>query len=186
MAKYPGGVTVSGYIAPSDTLDVYATHKAKFGHGGYRSVLDIAERDAITDIRREIGMVAYVISEDKEYRLVGGIENTNWKEIIASVGGGTSKCNYVIVNTLADMENYPLADREVGMIFYATDVDREFRLVHGTDNTNLVEQNLAPTITNVNNNYYNTFGCLNKPLIIDAIINATSSYKPIYIDPNVL
>ena len=184
MAKYPGGVTVSGYIAPSDTLDVYATHKAKFGHGGYRSVLDIAERDAITDIRREIGMVAYVISEDKEYRLVGGIENTNWKEIIASVGGGTSKCNYVIVNTLADMENYPLADREVGMIFYAADVDREFRLVHGTDNTNLVEQNLAPTVTNVNNNYYNTFGCLNKPLIIDAILNAASSYKPIYTDPD--
>lgn len=183
MAKYPGGVTVSGYIAPSDTLDVYATHKAKFGHGGYRSVLDIAERDAITDIRREIGMIAYVISEDKEYRLVGGTENANWKEIIASVGsGGTCKCNYVVVNTLADMENYPAADREVGMIFYAVDVDREFRLVHGTDNTNLVEQNLAPTVTN--NNYYNTFGCLNKPLIMDAILNATNEFHPIYTDPD--
>ncbi len=183
MAKYPGGVTVSGYIAPSDTLDTYATHKAKFGQGGYRSVLDIAERDLITDIRREIGMVAYVISEDKEYRLVGGIENINWKEIIASVGG-SGPSNYIIVNTLADMENYPLADREVGMIFYAADVDREFRLVHGIDNINLVEQNLAPTVTNVNNNYYNTFGCLNKPLIIDAILSATSPYHPIYTDPD--
>ena len=183
MAKYPGGVTVSGYIAPSDTLDTYATHKAKFGQGGYRSVLDIAERDLITDIRREIGMVAYVISEDKEYRLVGGIENINWKEIIASVGG-SGPSNYIIVNTLADMENYPLADREVGMIFYAADVDREFRLVHGIDNINLVEQNLAPTVTNVNNNYYNTFGCLNKPLIIDAILSATSPYHPIYTGPD--
>lgn len=183
MAKYPGGVTVSGYIAPSDTLDTYATHKAKFGQGGYRSVLDIAERDLITDIRREIGMVAYVISEDKEYRLVGGIENINWKEIIASVGG-SGPSNYIIVNTLSDMENYPQADREVGMIFYAADVDREFRLVHGIDNINLVEQNLAPTVTNVNNNYYNTFGCLNKPLIIDAILSATSPYHPIYIDPD--
>lgn len=185
MAKYPGGVTVSGYIAPSDTLDTYATHKAQFGHGGYRSVLDITERDAITTIRREIGMVAYVISEDKEYRLVGGIDNTNWTEIIASVGsGGTSKCDYIIVDTLADMENYPLADREIGMIFYVVDVDREFRLVHGTDNTNLVEQNLATNTSTVTNNYYNTFGCLNKPLILDAILSATAPYHPIYVDPD--
>ena len=184
MAKYPGGVTVSGYIAPSDTLDTYATHKAKFGQGGYRSVLDIAERDLITDIRREIGMVAYVISEDKEYRLVGGIENINWTEIIAPVGGGSGPSNYIIVNTLADMENYPLVDREIGMIFYAADVDREFRLVHGTDNINLVEQNQAPTVTNVNNNYYNTFGCLNKPLIMEAILGKTSEFQPIYTDPD--
>ena len=184
MAKYPGGVTVSGYIAPSDTLDTYATHKAKFGQGGYRSVLDITERDLITDIRREIGMVAYVISEDKEYRLVGGIENINWTEIIAPVGGGSGPSNYIIVNTLADMENYPLVDREIGMIFYAADVDREFRLVHGTDNINLVEQNQAPTVTNVNNNYYNTFGCLNKPLIMEAILGKTSEFQPIYTDPD--
>ena len=194
MAKYPGGVTVSGYIAPSDTLDTYATHKAQFGHGGYRSVADIAARDAITVIRREIGMVAYVISEDKEYRLVGGIENTNWVELIDQVGtgsGGTTEVemNYIIVGTLYDVENYPLADRKIGMILYASDVDREFRLVHGIDNVNLVEQNLVTTSggdTNnyYNNNYYNSIGCLNKSLMMEAILNLPSPLKSIYTTPN--
>lgn len=78
MAKYPGGVTVTGYIAPSDTLDQYATHLASFGKGGYRSVLNISERNNIDFSRREEGMVVFVIEDNKEYRLVGGIENTNW------------------------------------------------------------------------------------------------------------
>lgn len=185
MAKYPGGVTVSGYIAPSDTLDTYATHKAQFGHGGYRSVADITARDAITDIRREIGMVVYVISEDKEYRLVGGILNTNWVEIVTPIGNGTAvDNNYIIVGSLAEMENYPAADRKIGQVFYASDVDREFRLVHGITNTHLVEQNLPVSTTSTINNYYNTFGCLNKPLILDAIMNAADSFKPIYKTPN--
>lgn len=186
MARYPGGVTVSGYIAPSDTLDTYATHKAQFGLGGYRSVLDIAERDLITDIRREIGMVVYVISEDKEYRLVGGIENTNWKELITPIGGesGSEQNNYIILNTLADVENYPLNDRKIGMTFYAADVDREFRLVYGIDNTHFVEKNYIPTTKVYNNNYYNTFGCLNKLLIVEAILDKTSDFKPIYTNPD--
>lgn len=186
MAKYPGGVTVSGYIAPSDTLDTYATHKANFGQGGYRSVLNIEERDLITDIRREIGMVVYVISEDKEYRLIGGIENTNWREIIDLVGGGSGggPSNYIIVNTLSDIENYPQDDREIGMVFYATDVDREFRLVHGIENSHLVEKNLVPITQVQNNHYYNTFGCLNKALIMEAILDKTSDFQPIYTNPD--
>ena len=79
MGTYPGGVALTGYISPTSTLDTYATHKAKFGHGGYRSVLDINERDAIDETRREIGMMVYVISEDKEYRLIGGITNSHWE-----------------------------------------------------------------------------------------------------------
>lgn len=78
MNNYPGGVAITGYIAPTSTLDVYATHKAKFGQGGYRSVQTIEERDLIEQDRREDGMIAYVISENKEYKLIGGILNNHW------------------------------------------------------------------------------------------------------------
>ena len=78
MAKYNGGVIVTGYISPSDTADLYATHKEELGQGGYRSVANIAERNLIGTDRRKLGMVVYVIDEDKEYKLLGGLENTNW------------------------------------------------------------------------------------------------------------
>ena len=308
MAKYPGGVTVSGYIAPSDTADIYATHKAQFGYGGYRSATDLTARDAITTLRREEGMVVYVISEKKEYRLVGGILNTNWVEIVSSGGGtqtpakqnylifndlterdnysavstdaaigqlcyvigtdkeyrliggttnadwyevvndssgnyllvnnlterdniaanirkigqicyitstdeeyrlvggitnsnwvkltntgtgtssGTTKQNYVIVDTITDVENYPVANRFIGLDVYVKDADREFRLVKGIDNTNWVEQGLAPVnngdiINNNTNNYFNTFGCLNLSLLKSSIIDTAKDVDPDYKDP---
>ena len=251
MAKYPGGVTVSGYIAPSDTADTYATHKAQFGQGGYRSAIDLTARDAITPIRREEGMIVYIISEKKEYRLVGGILNTNWEEVVSGSGGGTTSvesnylivndlserdnldpairkigqicyltstdteyrlvggilntnwvlltgssggtssdgcCNYVIVETLSDVDNYPTDKRFIGLIVYASDVDREFKLVHGTDNINYVEQgNITSTpdgniINNTTNNYFNTFGCLNLALITESIIDETKDDDTGYTD----
>lgn len=78
MAKYIGGVTITGYIAPSDTADLYATHREELGQGGYRSVANTTERNLISMDRRKLGMIVYVIDEDKEYKLLGGLENTNW------------------------------------------------------------------------------------------------------------
>lgn len=274
MGKYLGGVTVSGYIAPSDTADQYATHRASLGLGGYRSALDIPARDAITSLRREEGMVVYVISTEKEYRLVGGIENTNWQEIIASTGTGTGTgetnylivnaltdrdsladtnrkiglicyvivedkeyrlvggiannnwqeivssvgtgtsdcCNYLIVNSLTDIENYPVEKRFIGLTLYAKDADKEFRFVSGIENVNLKEINstlvnynpdgtititnpdttsgtnttIDPTnnITNVavQNNYYNTIGCLNKSKIAEILNSGGSALIPVYTD----
>lgn len=78
MSKYIGGVTVTGYIAPSDTADLYATHKEELGQGGYRTVNNVTERNLINMSRRKLGMVVYVIDEDKEYKLLGGLENVNW------------------------------------------------------------------------------------------------------------
>lgn len=79
MSGFPGGVPVTGYLSPTDTIDHYATHKAEFGQGGLRSALNLTVRDEIDPTRREIGMLVYVINIDKTYRLVGGIANTNWK-----------------------------------------------------------------------------------------------------------
>lgn len=78
----PGGVDITGFIAPTSEDDLYATHKAKYGHGSHRSVLDITERNDIKDRRREIGMTVYVQSEDIIYILRGGIENINFEVLI--------------------------------------------------------------------------------------------------------
>ena len=81
-----GSVPVSGFVAPTSESDTYPSHKAKYGHGGHRSVADLIERDAINTSRREIGMTVWVISTSSEYRLEGDIDNTSW--VIVS-GGGT-------------------------------------------------------------------------------------------------
>lgn len=266
MAKFPGGVVVSGYISPSDTADQYATHRASLGMGGYRSVTDLSTRDSITSLRREEGMIVYVISESKEYRLIGGIANENWVEIVSTGGSGDTNyiivnninerdllnlsyrkiglicytidtdkeyrlvngidntnwneisvseggcCNYVIVNSLTDIENYPMDKRFVGLTLYSSDSDKEFRFVGGIENTNLKEINstivnykpdgtivitqptdngetnttIDNTITNVEviNNYFNTIGCLNKAKISEILLLAGSGFNPIYTDSN--
>jgi hypothetical protein len=74
------GVRIIANITPPDSLDIYPTHLAEFGKGGLRSVADIATRDAITPERREVGMMVYVVSEDKVYYLKTGITNTDWYE----------------------------------------------------------------------------------------------------------
>ena len=86
MANIPGSVRVAGFIAPSDTEDLYPTHDSQYGKGGYREVADLEDRDAIPNERRKEGMAVWVISESKEYRLVGGITNSNW---VANTGGSS-------------------------------------------------------------------------------------------------
>lgn len=77
MAQLSGTI-VASRIVPSDSLDTYATHDADYGRGGYRSVADIVERDAIPDQRRKQGMLVNVINTATIYQLVGGITNSNW------------------------------------------------------------------------------------------------------------
>jgi len=80
MALITGAVNVTGTLAPTDTTDIYATHDSVYGKGGYREVLDLLERDAITIARRSDGMLVYVQSENTIYKLQDGLENTNWIE----------------------------------------------------------------------------------------------------------
>jgi len=86
MAQIPGTVPVAGQIAPTDDLDTYPSHDSIWGKGGTRSVADLTARDAITTERRTEGMMAYVISNQTVYQLVGGILNANWQVF----GGGSS------------------------------------------------------------------------------------------------
>lgn len=85
-----GGVPVTGFVSPTDVTDTYATHKAEYGAGGHRTVTSITDRDNIPVARREEGMTVWVVDTATEYRLVGGILNTDW--VIIS-GSGVSAVN---------------------------------------------------------------------------------------------
>lgn len=63
------GTNLAASIVPFTTDDKFATHLAQYGKGGWRSVDTIADRDAITDRRLEVGMSVYVTSENKLYIL---------------------------------------------------------------------------------------------------------------------
>ncbi len=87
MAKYVGGVPITGYISPTDTSDTFATHDSILGRGGLRELSNLEERDAITDDRRKIGMVVYVLDEQKYYMLDGDLTNLSWKDCGSQLGG---------------------------------------------------------------------------------------------------
>lgn len=75
------GTNLAAKIVPFTTDDQFATHEAKYGQGGWREVATIAERDAITEQRREAGMAVYVTSESKLYILNNDL--LTWSEFKA-------------------------------------------------------------------------------------------------------
>lgn len=72
MAKNTGQLVVAQMKPYDDTLPI-ATHEAKYGKGGMRTVQSLAERDAITIERREEGMEVYVIDTGLTYRLASDL-----------------------------------------------------------------------------------------------------------------
>jgi len=81
MAIIPGGVRFTGFVSPSDSADDYPVIDPIYGKGGYREVVDLIERDNITTLRRRIGMMVYVQSNNTFYYLKDGIDNTDWEEL---------------------------------------------------------------------------------------------------------
>jgi len=77
------GTNVLAPVVPFDTADPYPSHVAAYGKGGYRSVANLTERDGIPSLRREAGMVVFVTSLQKEYRLE--IDLTTWTEVVTSI-----------------------------------------------------------------------------------------------------
>lgn len=77
MAQIPG-TRINSSIVPNDSGDIYSTHQAQYGKGGWRTVADTTERNAITTQRREEGMVVWVSDLSAAYQLIGGVDNANW------------------------------------------------------------------------------------------------------------
>lgn len=93
-----GTVPVTSKIAPTDALDEYPTHDEQYGLGGYRSVDSTTERDAITDDRRNEGMLVYCRDTGIRYRLGAGLTNADWTPDSSS-GGGSGTVTSVSVVT---------------------------------------------------------------------------------------
>jgi len=79
MAKIPGGIPFGGLVAPTDDNDTYAVTDEKFNRGGYRTVQDTTERDAIPVDRRSEGMKVRCISDSTEYIL--NSDGSTWTAI---------------------------------------------------------------------------------------------------------
>ena len=78
MAIITGGVTLGGFIAPSDSTDNYPVTDSQYGLGGWHEVADADARNAIPAKRRREGMAVYVSSTDQTWVLKDGILDANW------------------------------------------------------------------------------------------------------------
>ena len=72
------GTLVADKIVPTDSQDTFPTHDEEYGFGGFRTVLNIPQRDLISMDRRKEGMLVFCLSDRSLYQLIGGIQNTNW------------------------------------------------------------------------------------------------------------
>lgn len=70
------GTQVAAIVVPFTDADKYATHDAKYGKGGFRSVSTIAERDAIPVERKTEGMIVRVTANGLNYEW----KNNAWAE----------------------------------------------------------------------------------------------------------
>ena len=56
----------------------YPTHIDSLGYGGLTVVADATERDAITQLRRKVGMIVFQVDESQLYYLDAPITENNW------------------------------------------------------------------------------------------------------------
>lgn len=82
------GTQVASPITTGNAANTHASAYQSQIRGGLHSVANITERNAITTSRREEGMLCFVISEGKTYRLNGGTSNSFWFEVPAVAGAG--------------------------------------------------------------------------------------------------
>jgi len=83
------GTNVSSPIVPFTTADTFPTHCAEYGKGGFRSVATIADRDAIPEDRREIGMFVLVLDDGNGNNKLYIYRGSNtWGEWSSGGGGG--------------------------------------------------------------------------------------------------
>lgn len=111
------GTNVGAPIVPFTTDDIYATHEAKYGKGGYRSVQTLEELNNIPEARLEEGMMVYVIDDPSgihTYQWIGG------KWVRDRIGKGIPIYNQELIDDLGidtETETYisiPDKDTDLG------------------------------------------------------------------------
>ena len=69
------GINIPASVVPYDTADTNSTHQEQYGQGGFRTVANNTERNAIVNDRCKAGMIVYNLSNGKLYQLIDGFAN---------------------------------------------------------------------------------------------------------------
>ncbi len=97
-----GTVPITAPIAPTLETASYPVTDPIYGKGSLRTVADTTQRNAISQLRRERGMLVYVTADNKYYSLIGGTGNEHWTEF----NSGSGLTNYVeSINGLTGVVN---------------------------------------------------------------------------------
>lgn len=91
------GTNVAAPIVPFTTDDIFATHEAKYGKGGYRTVQTYEDLAKIPEARLEEGMVVYVLEDSNG---VGTYQYLNGKWTRSRVGGGFPVVNQEMIDEM--------------------------------------------------------------------------------------
>lgn len=145
MAAIPGSIPLTGFVAPTDTADVFATHDSEYGRGD-KHVLNLAARNAITEDRRKWGMLVHVYNDGAStgtYQLVFGevdtdiTNNANWVEFSSAIGSSpvsfaTDSINLVALVTASPGDkatNFVLANDPLDGSYIMIDVNGKLEVV---------------------------------------------------------
>ncbi len=141
MTAIPGTV-IGAQIVPSDSSDTYSTHEDVYGKGGFRSVVDLTERDLISTQRRKEGMLVFVSSEQKTYQLKGGILNSNWElfETGSSLSGEQYNIPFFIATNTISGSNDFIYDFNTGTLFVNGSVEVQTLSINGNSVTDILDE----------------------------------------------
>jgi len=98
------GTNVAAPVVPFSTADVHPSHEAAYGKGGYRSVANVTQRNAIPTARREAGMLVYVQDTGVIFQLAPDL--SSWVSL--SLGSGPAGSLAVLSDT--DIQNIANGD----------------------------------------------------------------------------
>jgi hypothetical protein len=98
------GTNVAAPVVPFSTADVHPSHEAAYGKGGYRSVANATQRNAIPAARREAGMLVYVQDTGVIFQLAPDL--SSWVSL--SLGSGPAGSLAVLSDT--DIQNIANGD----------------------------------------------------------------------------
>lgn len=116
------GVNLADAIVPNDLQDVYPTHYAKYGYGGYRSVQNADAMRNIPQERLEEGCMCYVVETGMEYRWNG----SEWK---AAPRGEQTDYNNLLDRIVA-LEKRGVADKHAETAYEYNTPNREWVCQH--------------------------------------------------------
>lgn len=80
-----GQFVVPGPVSAGNATNFYPNAYGAEILGGSKQVADTNAMNAIPTVTRTVGMTCWVVSQNKQYRLIGGTANTNW--VVDSIAG---------------------------------------------------------------------------------------------------